>query len=202
MLSHSDVDHYNALPGLLEKFSVGAVYVSPVMFDKENHAMRALHAAIEKHGAPIREVCAGDRLRGGDGCVLEVQHPPRQGVVGSDNANSLVLSVEYLGRRVLLTGDLESPGVDDLLWEEPQPCEVLLAPHHGSRQSNMPNLAAWCKPHWVVFSGDGRWSVAEAELPYRTVGGQVLHTFVGGAINVRIDEAGVRVSQFVQPTTP
>ena len=27
VLSHPDLDHYNALPGLLERFSVGAVYV-------------------------------------------------------------------------------------------------------------------------------------------------------------------------------
>ena len=33
VLSHADTDHYNALPDLLERFSVGAVYVSPVMFD-------------------------------------------------------------------------------------------------------------------------------------------------------------------------
>jgi beta-lactamase superfamily II metal-dependent hydrolase len=77
-----------------------------------------------------------------------------------------------------------------------------MAPHHGSRQSNLPALAAWCKPHWVVFSGDGRWSLPEAELPYRAVGGQVLHTFVGGAIDVRIDEAGVCVSEFLNSPAP
>ena len=37
VLSHPDIDHYNALPGLLEKFSVGAIYVSPIMFEKESH---------------------------------------------------------------------------------------------------------------------------------------------------------------------
>ena len=101
-----------------------------------------------------------------------------------------------------LPGDLESPGLDDLVTEEPQSYDVLLAPHHGSRQSNLPKLAEWCKPHWVVFSGDGRWSLPEAEVPYRAVGGRVLHTFVGGAINVRIDETGVSVSEFLKSTTP
>ena len=33
VISHADVDHYNAVPGLLERFRVGTVYVSPVMFD-------------------------------------------------------------------------------------------------------------------------------------------------------------------------
>ena len=29
VLSHADTDHYNAVPELLERFSVGTVYVSP-----------------------------------------------------------------------------------------------------------------------------------------------------------------------------
>ena len=40
VLSHPDIDHYNALPGLLEKFSVGEVCVSPVMFEKDTHAVQ------------------------------------------------------------------------------------------------------------------------------------------------------------------
>ena len=32
VISHADIDHYNAVPGLLERFRVGSVYVSPVMF--------------------------------------------------------------------------------------------------------------------------------------------------------------------------
>ena len=33
VLSHADIDHYNAVPGLLERFPVGVVYISPMMFD-------------------------------------------------------------------------------------------------------------------------------------------------------------------------
>jgi competence protein ComEC len=108
VLSHPDVDHYNALPGLMEKFSVGAVYVSPVMFENDNQALAALRTAIDGRGVPIREVRSGDRLAGGEGCMIEMLHPPRRGVLGTTNANSIVLAVEYQGRRILLPGDLES----------------------------------------------------------------------------------------------
>ncbi len=110
-----------------------------------------------------------------------------------------MLAVEYRGRRILLPGDLESPGLDDVLAEEPLRCEVLMAPHHGSRKSNSPALAAWCRPRWVVFSGDGRWNVPESESPYQAVGGQVLCTSDRGAIHVRITAQGVDVSGFVEP---
>ena len=33
VLSHADIDHYNAVPGLVERFPVDIVYVSPMMFD-------------------------------------------------------------------------------------------------------------------------------------------------------------------------
>ena len=170
VLSHPDLDHYNALPGLLDKFSVGAVYVSSLMFQKKNEAVAELKKAIERHRIAVREVRSGDRLRTGGGPAIEVLHPPRFGVLGSDNANSVVLAVDYCGREILLPGDLESPGLDDLLAEEPRRCDVLLAPHHGSRQSNSPELAKWCMPRCVIISGDGRWDSPEVAAPYRALG--------------------------------
>jgi competence protein ComEC len=86
-----------------------------------------------------------------------------------------------------------------MLAEEPRPCDVLMAPHHGSRKSNSPALAAWCKPRWVVFSGDGRWNLPEIDAPYQAVGGQTLHTYKCGAIRVLIGADGIKVSQFVKP---
>ncbi len=136
VISHADADHYNAVPALLEQFPVGAVYVSPVMFERAAGGLKALRAAIDKSGAPLREVHGGDRLSGVGDARIEVLHPPRVGVLGSDNANSIVLTVEYQGRRLLLTGDLESPGLEDVIAEEPFDCDVLLAPHHGSANSD------------------------------------------------------------------
>ena len=96
-LSHADVDHYNGLPGVLERFSVGTVFVTPQMFEKENPAIRALHDSILRSGVPLCEVWSGDRLRMGDVCPVEVLHPPQHGVIGSDNANSLTLLVTCQG---------------------------------------------------------------------------------------------------------
>ena len=198
VLSHPDLDHYNALPGLLDKFSVGAVYVSSLMFEKQNQAVAMLRKAIDRRRIAVREVRAGDRLRIGGGATIEVLHPPRFGVLGSDNANSVVLAVDYGGREILLPGDLEAPGLDDLLAEEPRHCDVLLAPHHGSRQSHSPELAHWCTPRCVIISGDGRWDSPEVAAPYRAVGASVLQTYNRGAIDVRIAAGEVRVTPFLE----
>jgi competence protein ComEC len=199
VLSHADVDHYNALPGLIERFSVGVVYVSPVMFEKQGAAVRALEASIVRAKVPLREIHAGDRLPGGDGCRLTVLHPPPRGILGTENANSVVLDVEYQGRRILLTGDLEPPGLNDLVAEVPMHCDVLLAPHHGSRQSDPPKLAVWSTPDWLVISGgrkvvDPRPTIAA----YRAVGAEALQTCRRGAIRVHVDSAAMQIEPFLE----
>ncbi len=199
VLSHGDLDHYNALPELLERFSVGVIYISPVMWREQNPALVALREEIRDSGVPLRELRAGDRLSGGEDCRIEVLHPPRRGVLGRDNANSIVLDVQHRGHRILLPGDLESPGLDDLLAEEPTDCDVLLVPHHGSRQSNPPGLAAWSTPEWVVISGSHRWDTGPVEAAYRAAGSRVFHTADAGAVSVTIDATGVTVESFLSP---
>ncbi len=186
----------NALPELLERFSVGAVYVSPVMFDAPNGAVRYLSQSIERAKVPIRVIASGDRLSGGPGCVLEILHPPPHGLPSTTNANCIVISVEYAGRRVLLPADLQSPGLDDVLAESPLHCDVLLVPHHGSKSSLPAKLAAWSTPAWAVFSADHRYDTASVEAIYARRG-RVLHTADTGAVTVRIDESGLRVETFI-----
>lgn len=198
ILSHADVDHYNALPGLLERFSVGVIYVSPVMFEDRGPALGALRAAIRRSDVPLREIHANDRLWGGKGCRIEVLHPPRRGILGGDNANSIVLDVRYLGGRILLCGDLQPPGLEQLLEEDPLDCDVVLAPHHGSLRSNPPGLAQWSTPQWVVISGGRRRNLGRVRAAYRAVGSQVLHTADTGAVAATIDARGTRVRAWLR----
>ena len=125
-------------------------------------------------------------------------HPPRKGVYGSDNANSIVLLIEHAGRRILLTGDLESPGLDDLLAEEPLDCDVVLAPHHGSPRSNPGRFADWSRPEYVVISG--RRGIADlatiegVKHSFRLRGAEVFHTAEDGCVRVEIWPRGLAVS--------
>jgi competence protein ComEC len=114
-------------------------------------------------------------------------HPPQKGVIGSDNANSVTLGVEYANRRILLPGVLESPGIDDVMAEAPYDCDVLLAPHHGSRRSDPPGFAAWSTPEWVVFSGGGGEQAAPVIRTYEKAGANVLVTDEVGAVQFTVD---------------
>ena len=196
ILSHSDVDHYNAMPGLLKRFSVGMVYVSPVMFEDESGAVEALAEALDEAGVPHEIVFGGDRLAAGEDVAIEVLHPPADGVIGSDNANSIVLLIELAGRRILLPGDLESPGLDDVLAEEPIDVDIAMAPHHGSIRSSPAGFAAWCMPEYVIVSGGNSRAASPAIDAYRQSGAKVLHTADDGAVTVTLSRTGVEVDAY------
>jgi competence protein ComEC len=200
IISHADIDHYNAVPGLLQRFSVGTVYVSPMMFDGIDDSAtggpQVLLAAIRDADVPVREVWSGDRLRLGSETTLHVFHPPRQGVLGSDNANSITIAVEHAGRRLLLPGDLETPGIEDVMAELPYDCEVLLAPHHGSRRSDPPGFAVWSTPNWVVISGSASSDVRPVVQTYERAGANVMHTNELGLIHFSLGNGPVKIASW------
>jgi competence protein ComEC len=202
VLSHADNDHYNAAPGLLERFPVGVVYVSPMMFNPmftngDAAAPDYLRQVLREHGVPLREVWMNDRLRTADAEVkIEVLHPPEFGMLGRDNANSILLSVDFAGRRILLPGDLESPGIERVMADPPLDCDVLLAPHHGSELSDPPGFAAWSSPEWVVMSGRQPERTLVADLSYQQAGAEVFHTSVDGAVTCKLSAEGVRIGSY------
>jgi competence protein ComEC len=205
VLSHADIDHYNAMPGLIERFPIGVVYISPMMFDPiatggDLTAPNYLRDALQAAGVPMREIWMGDRLRTGDvGVAIEVLHPPREGVIGRDNANSLLLCVEYAGRRVLLPGDLESPGIERVMADPPLDCDILLAPHHGSEASDPPGFAAWSTPERVIMSGRRPERTALAQHSYMQAGAAVAHTALGGAVTCVISPQKIQMSGYCSP---
>jgi competence protein ComEC len=191
ILSHADIDHYNALPSLLQRFSVGAVYVSPQMFKNRIPPLVALEEAIDAAGVRVDLLAAGDQLMAG-GCIARVLHPPSEGVSGNDNANSIVLSVEHAGRRILLTGDLEPPGLARLIGEPPLDCDVLLAPHHGSPRSLPDAVVSWSTPEWAVITTAHPFS-QNASAYTSLLGPRALNTADVGAVRAVLGADSVNV---------
>jgi competence protein ComEC len=196
ILSHADLDHFNGLRDLLDRFTVGQVTCSPTFGDKTIPAVPFTLDLLRQRGVPVRVVRAGDRLLAGD-VSQEVLHPPAMGPEGNENARSLVLQVRHAGHSILLTGDLEGAGLRRLLDElAPRPVDVLMAPHHGSHLANTPELARWARPR-VVISCQGRpRPPREVRGSYEGVGAHLLDTRQHGAITVRSHASGLVVETF------
>jgi competence protein ComEC len=181
LLSHADLDHYNGLPSLCEYFAIGQVSCTPTFTARDNPPVRHTLDVLQQRRIPIRVVKAGDRLIAGP-IEIEVLHPPAKGPDGNENARSLVLRVRHAGHTVLLTGDLEDAGLTQVLGMPAAPVEVLMAPHHGSKKSNIPALAEWAKPK-VVVSCQGL-PKSLYEEPYTKRGATFLGTWPHGAVTV------------------
>lgn len=195
VISHGDSDHFNAVPDLLERYSVGVIYTSPMMFDRVGQpAVRELKRVLDRSGIPLRTLAASDRLQASPELSIEVLHPPPLGVIGSDNANSVVLLLEFAGRKLLLPGDLESPGLDDLLAELPIDCDLVMAPHHGSKRSDPRGFGEWSRPEHVVISGgfdvEDLADIQAVQLSFQQLGSEVYHTAVTGSVTFEIDAGG------------
>lgn len=193
VVSHADADHYNALPELLERFRIRQVYFSEPMARSESATIVRLRQTIAAAGVSLSTLRAGTSLPLDPACTVDVLHPPAAGMQARDNADSLVLTIGFAGQRVLLAGDLESPGLERLLGEPPLDCAVALAPHHGSARSDPPGFCAWSTPEWVVISGDRHDRRPGVEQTYRQRGAEVLNTATHGAITATLATDG-RVS--------
>ena len=101
---------------------------------------------------PVGLSAAGHRIAMNDEVDIRILHPSEEFYSDKDNPFSLVAAVEYHGRKLLLTGDLEGDGLGELLRQPPWDCDVMLSPHHGSKAANPEQLARWATPEWVVIS--------------------------------------------------
>jgi competence protein ComEC len=149
ILSHADLDHFNALVGLVERFPVGRVLVADSFQTKKNAPVEHTLQTLERRGVKIEHIFAGDRLVGGE-VVLDVLHPPHGWRGRTANENSVVVQVRHADSLLLLTGDLEGDGLAALLRQPPRPIDVLQAPHHGSRRIDVDGLMNWARPQLVL----------------------------------------------------
>ena len=194
VISHGDVDHFNVVPALMDRFGVGQICMTAATFQSQDAAVRALAREIGRQQIPVRHVAKGTQLSVSPHGRLSVRLPADGEFHAEDNANSIVLDVHYFGKRILLTGDLEGEGLERMLGSQPLDCDVLMAPHHGSRHSRPADVAEWSQPEWVVVSGGDPERAHEAAAVYQARGARVLHTSRRGAVTATLsaDQLDVR----------
>jgi len=198
VVSHADADHFNAVPQLLERFTVRELVVAAPFLASRAASVRDLLARVRAAGTRLRVVAAGDSFAVDAACRVRVLAPAPGDAAESDNESSLVLAVESAGRRWLLTGDLEGAALRRFVAADPDGCDVLVAPHHGSVTSLPPDVAAATRPAVVLVSGPGgrSWPVVRSAYAASSGGAEVLATGRSGAIAVDADAATMLVTRF------
>lgn len=210
VVSHADADHYNAVPDLLDRFKIGEIVV-PERFltSPAASACGLLHRARQRRVA-VRVARTGDSFALSPMCRVRVLQPAASpaaaaGHPATDNETSLVLAVESAGRRLLLTGDIEGDTLRRFVAAGPESCDVLVAPHHGSRTSLPADIARVTGPSWVVVSGTGGTAWSEVADAYRHAAASgrdsgrpaaVVKTGDEGAVALTLTAAGVTAARW------
>ncbi len=203
IISHADQDHYNGLPDLLDRFSIGSLRIPPGFGGPANPGAVQIIRDVRSRGIAVLTTSAFESWESA-GVHWTVQHPPPGwSPDSSDNARSLVLDIAFRDRHLLLTGDLEQTGLIELMSHpspEPPP-DILLAPHHGGKSANPPSFYRWANPRSVVVSQrplpphskDALSPLEERQIPIR-------RTWREGAIRFRWLGEGISARGFLEGT--
>lgn len=199
--THGDLDHIGGIPGVLRDVPAAELWESAALAGDMRPAVRRTREAIPR----IRRLAEGEEFTLG-GARFEILlagetilEPER-----AANERSVVLLVEYAGRRLLLTGDAGVEAETVLLERRPEAlaADVLKVGHHGSRTATSPEFLAAVAPEVAIVSTreDRRWRLPDDAVLARleASGARVLRTDEDGAVTVEIAPDGaLRVRRFL-----
>lgn len=155
VLTHPHDDHLVGLLRVLERYEVGEILYFPVCFENENYEY------LLQRYSNVRKIGKGDTIRL-EGLNIDILWPilnDREGECikqydGDVNNDSLVLEFEYLNKKFLLMGDIESNVEEVFILEQivTKKYDVLKAGHHCSSSSSSETFLKSISPKMAVCS--------------------------------------------------
>jgi len=199
LITHEDGDHLGGAQYLLNNIPVEKVAV-PEFGDSSDTAIweDGIPAKILNDQGKLIRLGAGDCLRFASGLKIEVLAPVSYGkTVTESNSHSLVLMVEYLEQKVLLSGDMDKEEMQ-LIMNRGQEWDAVAVklPHHGSKGSLDPDWFDKTSPQAVFISvGSNRFGHPSPEVLayWRDRGVSVYRTDLQGTIRLVIEKKGLSV---------
>jgi competence protein ComEC len=158
VLTHPDEDHAAGLVPILERYRADLILGTDLPHDAGSS--RRWKELLEERNLPVSTAQKGMRLDMGEALYLEVLHPPREPMEGTDaddNNNSIVLRLLYGQTSILLTGDIQAEAEEELLSSgQALAAQVLKVSHHGAGQATTSRFLQAVGPaHAVVSVGEG-----------------------------------------------
>lgn len=196
IVTHADIDHISGLMELMEgrRITIESLVLPNTSF--KNELYLKLEKLAQARSVKIIYVVAGDKIIDGK-LRMTFLHPPMGYQPDSNNDYSTVISINYDEFDMLLTGDIEAKGEQELIkfMTEQIPMQadydVLKCAHHGSRNSTSTELLTVIKPEIAIIScgKNNRYGHPHEELLERLqrYGAEVKATTESGAITIKTD---------------
>jgi len=201
-LTHAHQDHLGGLTAILENFRVGRLWIGR---EVSSQALERLEAVARQQNIPIEYELRG-KLFVWDGVEGNFLWPKvsAETNVPANNNDSLVLTLKFGNKTILLPGDAEKQVEREILSENDEKtmhAAVLKIGHHGSKNSTTPEFLAAVQPRIGIISAgeDNPYGHPSAELLERlaSAGVRVLRTDRDGAVHVLTDGNRLEVTCFL-----
>ncbi|MHC5247991.1 DNA internalization-related competence protein ComEC/Rec2 [Enterococcus sp. LJL90] len=179
IITHADEDHMGETTNLLKKFSVDELYLADGV--QNNEKLHDFLKSFKEQNGKLKLVKAGDAI--GDYFKFQILDPLKN-VLGENN-DSLVLWTKLQEHSLLLTGDLEAEGEQELLKNYPNlSTDILKVGHHGSRTSTTSEFIDQLEPTLAIIccGKDNRFGHPHPEVLTTLTDSQVLRTDLDGMI--------------------
>jgi competence protein ComEC len=198
LITHEDRDHAGGAGYLLANIPVRKVAVPGTGAGGELENWReSIPAKILNDRQKMIWLSAGDSLAFSSGLSITVLAPADVSKETGSNSRSLVLLMECLGQKILLTGDMDKEEMNEIADRgQPWDADFLKVPHHGSRGSLDPSWFDRTAPSAVFISvgANSFGQPAPEVLDYwQGRGIPVYRTDIQGTIRLTINKKGGRI---------
>ena len=200
-ISHANGDHFSAIGDLCRDRAVGQVLLTPQFHrqSRGNGPAESMLRALRKNHIPSRTLRAGERFDIEPDVHLDVLWPPDDPSLDA-NDSSMVLRLQYAGKSILFTGDIQSVAQRRLLLQ-PQllDSDILIAPHHGSAEPTTAEFISIIDPQAVLSSNDHTLTRKQRRFDHIAHARQLHRTSDQGALTVTIAQDGtLQVDSFLK----
>jgi len=151
VITHPHADHIGSAAKIIENYDVETVLLPPITY--ESAAYGRFEDVLVNSGIPVEYPYVGDQYMLSDAQITI--YGPHPVAYSNPNDWSIVLMVEYAGRRILLTGDIEAEAEYDLLAYSdlyPLEADILKVAHHGSNTSSTYDFVDAVSPQYAIIS--------------------------------------------------
>jgi competence protein ComEC len=199
-ISHGDTDHCNGIPEIMAGCQPGTVFVSGFFeagapgYGKDKFLKNSIRAAS-------RQVNAGDTLNCGQAVITTLWPAGGDDTIRlADNDKSLVTLIEFAGRRILVSSDIQQYAQKQILAMYPDlRADVVMAPHHGSVVSHYNGFIEALEPEAVIYSCDEVQCQRVLKANAVPAEAKAYFTSRDGAVTVRIGKDGsMSISTFIE----
>ncbi|HIJ55197.1 MAG TPA: DNA internalization-related competence protein ComEC/Rec2 [Deltaproteobacteria bacterium] len=204
ILTHPDSDHINGLLYLADHFNVESIWTNGE--GVQTGGYRRLMDIAEKNNIRFPAYEQIPKNHEINGVRLNILYPPENFLARREkerwrnlNNNSLVIQVRYGSTSFLFPGDIMKQAEKELIQQvgEGLKSTVLLAPHHGGRDSNTTPFIRTVSPEQVVVSSGwkNRFGFPHPAVmkAYKAHGSRVYNTATHGAITFRSDGKQLKI---------